>query len=48
MLLVILANLLHDKRKGELAEDDGFEVPLGFVVSRRTPIMLMKRHNARN
>ena len=35
--LIFLAILLHDKRKGELAEDDGFEVPLGFVVSRRTP-----------
>ena len=36
-----------------MAEDDGFEVPLRFVVlhvvlhvvSRRIPIMLMKRHN---
>ena len=28
-LLVFVANLLHDKRKGELAEDDGFEDSLG-------------------
>ena len=51
-LLVFVSNLLHDKGKGELAEDDGFEVPLRFVVlhvvSRRIPIILMKRHNIDN
>ena len=36
-LLIFLTNLLHDKRKGELAEDDGFED--SFDVW--TPIMLM-------
>ena len=33
LLLVLLANLLHEKRKGELAEDDGFEDSLGVSVT---------------
>ena len=31
-LLVFLANLLRDKRKGELAEEMASKIPIGFVV----------------